>query len=171
MAKMVKMVAQVATPISKAGIWMSKDNITGKNKSPVLQQNLRTKAFTFIEVIVALTIVSISLLALFRLHLISIRMTETAEISSQAVFLASEKMAEKLALDYPKEETDSGTVEKNGLPLYWQTEITDLQLPQLDEVNITGLRKILVDVGWKQGTGYKHLQMSTYVADRKLNEK
>ncbi len=161
----------MTTPISKAGIWMSKDNITGKNKSPVLQQNLRTKAFTFIEVIVALTIVSISLLALFRLHLISIRMTETAEISSQAVFLASEKMAEKLALDYPKEETDSGTVEKNGLTLYWQTEITDLQLPQLDEMNITGLRKILVDVGWKQGTGCKHLQMSTYVADRKLNEK
>jgi hypothetical protein len=40
---------------------------------------------------------------------------------------------------------------------------------------------VLVDVSWKQGTGYKHLQMSTlsaiaqakadYVADWKLNEK
>jgi type II secretion system protein I len=161
----------VTTLISKAGIWMSKNNITVKNKRPVLQQSLWTKAFTLVEVIVALTIVSISLLALFRLHLISIRMTETAEITSQAVLLAGEKMAEKLAPGYPKEETDSGTVEKNGLPLHWQTEITDLQSPLLDEANITGLRKVLVDVSWKQGTGCKHLQMSTYVADWKLNEK
>jgi type II secretion system protein I len=150
---------------------MSKDNITAKDKSTMLQENLWTKAFTFIEVIVALTIVSISLLALFRLHLISVRMTEAAEITSQAVFLAEEKIAEKLALGYPEEETDTGTVEKNGLPLQWQTEVTDLQSPQLDEANITGLRKVLVDVSWKQGSGCKHLQMSTYVADWKLNEK
>lgn len=149
---------------------MSKDNITVK-KSQVLHKNLWTKAFTFIEVILALAIVSISLLALFRLHLISIRMAETAEITSQAVFLASEKMAEKLALGYPEEETNSGTIEKNGLYLYWQTKITDLHLPQLDGANITGLRNVLVDVGWKQGTSHNHLQMSTYVADWKLNEK
>jgi prepilin-type N-terminal cleavage/methylation domain-containing protein len=165
------MAERVTTPISKAGIWMSKDNITGTDKSLVLQGNLRTKAFTFIEVIVALTVVSISLLALFRLHLISIRMTETAEITSQAVFLAGQKIAEKLALGYPKEETDSGIVERNGLSLHWQTEVTDLQSPQLDEADITGLRRVLVDVNWKQGTGRKHLQMSTYVADWKLNEK
>jgi prepilin-type N-terminal cleavage/methylation domain-containing protein len=148
---------------------MSKNNITTKNRHVVLQESLRTKAFTFIEVIVALTIVSISLLALFRLHLISIRMTETAEITSQAVFLAAEKMAEKLASEQ-KEDFDSGIVEKNGLPLYWQTEITELRSPQLDEANITALRKVLVDVTWKQGTGHKRLQMSTYVADRNLNE-
>jgi type II secretion system protein I len=161
----------VTTLISKAGIWMGKNNITVKDKSQMIQKTLRTKAFTFIEVIVALTIVSISLLALLRLHLISIRMTETAEITSQAVFLAGEKIAEKLAMGYPEEESDSGTVEKNGLPLHWQTEITDLQLPLLDQANITGLRKVLVDVSWKQGTSHKHLQMSTYVADWKLNEK
>jgi type II secretion system protein I len=161
----------VTTLISKAGIWMGKNNITVKDKSQMIQKTLRTKAFTFIEVIVALAIVSISLLALLRLHLISIRMTETAEITSQAVFLAGEKIAEKLAMGYPEEESDSGTVEKNGLPLHWQTEITDLQLPLLDQANITGLRKVLVDVSWKQGTSHKHLQMSTYVADWKLNEK
>lgn len=150
---------------------MSRNNITAKDKSLVRQRFFRTKAFTFIEVIVALTIVSISLLALFRLHLTSIRITETAEITSQAVFLADEKMTEKLALGYPKEETDSGTVEKNGLSLHWRTDVTNLRSPQLDEANITGLRKVLVDVNWKQGIGYKHLQMSTYVTDWKLNEK
>ena len=154
----------------KAGISMGKDYIDGENKYIAMKEK-RTQAFTFVEVIVALTIVSISLLALLRLHLISISMVEAAEITSQAIFLANEKIAETLTVGYPKEGKNSGTVEKNGLALNWQTEVADLQLPQLQEADITGLRRVLVDVGWKQGTGRKHLQISTYVADRKLNEK
>jgi len=126
------------------------------------------QAFTFVEVIVALAIVSISLLGLIRLHLISIRMAEAAEVTSQAVLLAEEKIAETLALGYPKEGAKSGTVQKNALCLRWRTEVTDLQSRHLAESNITGLRRICVDVGWKQGAGYKNLQMSTYVADRRL---
>ena len=56
----------------------------------------RARAFTFVEVVVALTIVSISLLALLRLHLISIRAVSKAQVKTQAVFLANEKIAEKI---------------------------------------------------------------------------
>jgi type II secretion system protein I len=124
--------------------------------------------FTFIEVVVALAIVSISLVGLIKLHLISIAMAESAEVTSQAVFLAEQKIAETLALGYPEEGTRSGTVEKNALSLHWRTEVTNLQSPDLAEAEITGLRRINVDVGWKQGAGYKNLKMSTYVADRRL---
>ena len=89
-------------------------------------------------------------------------------MTSQAVLLAEEKIAETMALGYPKEGTTSGTVEKNAHSLHWQTEVTGLQSPQLVEADITGLRKICVEVGWKQGSGSKSLQMSTYVADRRL---
>lgn len=133
-----------------------------------ITHNIRTKAFTFVEVIIALAIVSISLLALIRLHIISIRMTEKAEIMSQAVFLADEKIAEILACGYPKEGTDSGTLKKNGLALNWQTQVTDSQFPKLKDAGITALRKVSVDVCWKQGIGQKHLQMSTFVADKTL---
>ncbi len=178
----------------KVGISMSKDNnITGKDKRPAVPAT-QTKAFTpleetpvrptktsglrrrlltgftFIEVIIALAIVSISMLALLRLNLTSIRMVETAEATSQAVSLADEKIAEILAAGYPKLESSSGTVERNGLTLNWQTQVIDAGLPQLSQVDTTGLRSVLVDVSFKQGTGNKHLQMSTYVADRKLNE-
>jgi type II secretion system protein I len=125
-------------------------------------------AFTFIEVLIALVIVSISLLALIRLHLISIRMIETAEITSQAVLLANEKIAETLALGYPEEGTNSGTVEMNALGLHWRTEVTDIEPHQLSELDIAGLRRILVDISWEQGIRPKHIQMSTYIADRKL---
>lgn len=128
----------------------------------------RKSAFTFIEVLIALVIVSISLLALIRLHLISINMTEAAEIKSHAVLLANEKIAETLALGYPEEGTKSGTVEMNALGLHWQTEVTDIKPHQLNESDIVGLRRILVDISWEQGIRLKHIQMSTYVADRKL---
>ena len=137
--------------------------------------------FTFVEVIVALAIVSISLLGLIRLHLISINMAEAAEVKSQAVLLAEEKIAETLALGYPEKGTKSGTVEKNALCMRWRTEVTDLQSPRWLQANITGLRRVCVNVGWELGAGYKpgrspgqdqtrlrRVQMSTYVADRKL---
>lgn len=163
------MAARKITLTLKAGISMSENSKASEDKRPAIQ-GLRTRAFTFIEVIAALAIVSISMLALLRLHLISIRMTDTAEITSQAVFLANQKIEELLALGYPKEGTNSGVVEKNGLMLNWQTEVADLHLAQLDEADVTGLRKILVDVRWGQGLGHKHMQMSTYFADRKINE-
>ena len=125
-------------------------------------------AFTFIEVLIALVIVSISLLALIRLHLISINMTDAAQIKSQAVLLANEKIAETLALGYPEEGTKSGTVEMNALGLHWQTEVTDIKPHQLNELDIVGLRRIFVDISWEQGIKLKRIQMSTYVADRKL---
>jgi len=128
----------------------------------------KSNAFTLVEVIAALVIVSISLLGLIRLHLISISMADKAEITSQAVLLAEEKIAETLAQGYPKEGTASGVVEKKTHSLHWQTEVADLQSPRLVEADITGLRKICVEVGWKQGSSSKSLQMSTYVADRRL---
>jgi prepilin-type N-terminal cleavage/methylation domain-containing protein len=152
----------------KVGILMSKNNMASGGRHTGMEQT-QTRAFTFVEVIVALAIVSISLLALLRLHIISIGMADTAEITSQAVFLANEKIEETLSTGYPKEGTDSGTVEKNALCFDWKTEVTDLRLSQLDKApRIAGLRKISVVVNWKQGLGNKHLQMSTYVADREL---
>ena len=125
-------------------------------------------AFTFVEVLVALAIASISLLTLLRLHLLSMRMVDRAKITTQAVLLAEEKVAETLAGGYPDLASKSGTVEKNGLRLNWRAEVADLQLPQLGETHVAGLRRIVVDVNWKQGAARKQLQMSTYVADGKL---
>ncbi len=124
--------------------------------------------FTLVEVIIALVVVSISLLGLIRLHLISISMAGAAEVTSQAVLLAEEKIAETLASGYPEEGIKSGEIEKNAQVLHWRTEVADLQSSDLTEAEITGLRRICVEVGFKQGDGSKSLQMSTYVADRRL---
>jgi len=73
-----------------------------------------------------------------------------------------------LALGYPNEGSNCGTVEENGLCLQWQTQVTVLQSAQLAQAGVTGLREISADVSWGQGAGRKCIRMSTYVADRKL---
>lgn len=147
---------------------MKTENKTNSENVRTTAGRERMRAFTFVEVVVALAIVSISLLTLLRLHIISISMVDKAQITTQAVLLANEKIAETAAAGYPKEGTNSGTTRTNGLTLNWQTEVRDLRLGQLDKVQIAGLRKILVDITWKQGVSRKKLQMSTYLADRKL---
>ena len=153
--------------ISKAGILKCKYG-TSSEEDCVTTRKKRIRAFTFVEVMIALIIVSISLMALLRLHLISAHMVDKAQIMTQAVFLADEKIAEMLAADFPEEGIRSGAVEKNGLKLNWKTRVENLQSFQLDTGKIDGLWKVLVDISWKQGNSPRHLRMSTYVADRKL---
>ena len=126
------------------------------------------RAFTFVEVMAALAIVSISLLALLKLHLISITMADRAQLTSEAVLLANEKVEETLAMGYPALAAGSGTVAKDNCSLQWQTEVTEQQIPSLNEAGIEGLRKVSVNVTWKQGRRRKCVQMSSYVADRKV---
>lgn len=152
---------------SKAGTLMS-ERAAGDKAGPTTNHRRRPGAFTFVEVIVALAIASIALLTLLKLHLLSIRLVDRAQITTQAVLLANEKIAETLAGGYPDEGRTSGTVEKNGLTLKWQAQVADQQLPQLGQAHVTGLRKVVVDVNWKRGASGKGLQMSTYVADGKL---
>jgi type II secretion system protein I len=127
----------------------------------------RTGAFTFVEVMVALVIVSISLLALLRLHVMSVNMVDKAQVTSRAVFLADAKIAETLAGGFPEEGTRSGAVTEDGRVLSWTTRVENAQSVQSGDENVRGLHKVLVDVSWKRGTRPEHLELLTYVADRK----
>lgn len=144
------------------------DSMTGRGTGWTTSSTKRVRAFTFVEVIVALAIASIALLSLLKLNLLSIRCVDKAQITTQAVLLANEKIAETLAAGYPDRGSKSGIVEKNGLTLNWRTEVVDMQLPELDEKQVTGLRKVVVDVNWRRGSTGRQVQMSTCVADGKL---
>jgi len=146
---------------------MSENTTDGKGES-LKSAGTPAGAFTFIEVIIALVIVSVSLLGLLELHMKSIRTIERADAACQAVLLANEKIEEILADGYPQNGGDGGTVERNAMTFYWRSDVGDVQLPQLNWTNLGGLRKIVVDVGWKQAAGRKTVKVSSYVAERKL---
>ena len=130
----------------------------------------RTKAFTFIEVLVALAIASIALLGLLRLHLVSMATADAAQAMTQAVFLAQEKIAEVSVSDYPRQGTDSGAVETNGLRFVWKTEIADVGPRTVGSLPLKGLRQVRSTVTWQRGADQKSVQMNTVVADSKTNE-
>lgn len=127
-------------------------------------------AFTFIEVLVALAIAAIGLLGLLRLHLISVASAEAAQATTEAVFLAQEKLAEASAARYPTQGTKSGTAEQNGHHFAWRIEITEANSPNLRDLTVRGLCQIRAFVTWQHGAGQKSVQMTTYVANRRIHE-
>jgi type II secretion system protein I len=144
-----------------------------------MSSGAKTKGFTLIEVVAALAIAAIALLALLQFQLVSIRTADKAQVMTRAVFLAQEKMAEALSGGYPQVGVQSGIVDIEGSGLTWQMEVTDVPLPQLrgdsfqplgSKAQMTSLRardrmrRLSVDVAWQTGPGDKHIRLTTYVA-------
>lgn len=129
-------------------------------------------AFTLLEVVIALAITSISLLALLKLHVVSSALADTAELTSQAVLIGDGKIAESLAEGYPNLGVTTGIVEHGSTSFQWRREIMEAYPAQFGNLNPdllkNGIRKISVNIKWKTGLGYKYFDLSTYVADRTL---
>jgi len=130
----------------------------------------RPKAFTFVEVIVALAVVSIALAGLLHMHLLSVKTADTAQAMAQAVLLARAKMTEALCTGSQETGAKSGTVDVNGAHFAWRTERTSVDAPQLQSLRGTALQQLRVSVMWQEGTGQKSVQMATYVADTTIHE-
>ncbi|MBP7051850.1 MAG: type II secretion system protein [Phycisphaerae bacterium] len=132
----------------------------------------RTNAFTLIETVAALAIVSIALLGLLQLHLVSIRVADKSQMTTQAVFLAQAKMAEVLASGYPSLGTHSGVEESDGVQFGWRTEVTDAPASQrqLLGVRLDRLRRVSVEVTCGDGPRERQIQLTTCVAENKIRE-
>jgi len=124
------------------------------------------RGFTFVEVLAALAVASIALLGLLRLHLISIRMAESAETTARAVLIAQQKIDETLASGFPEPAVSTGRLRDRRVCFRWRTEVSEPRLNGTIEPGFAGLRKVSVDVAWKQGLRRRHLQLSTLVARR-----
>ncbi len=130
------------------------------------------RAFTLLEVLIALSICSISLVALLKLHVVSSALADTAELTSQAVLIGDGKISESLAQGYPPLGITTGTIENGNTFFQWRREVSQANLAQFGNLNPAllknGIRKISVNIKWKTSLGYKYFDLSTYVADRKL---
>ena len=146
----------------------------------------RRAGFTFIEVLIALTIISISLTALLKLQLISIRSAEQAVVSTAAVLLAQEKIAQAQADTSTGSSplfsaVDSGTVDNNNRKLTWRRTITNVSPTtgsltnaspiivnniSSDNTGTSSLKKITVEVESHNG---RKIQLFAYKANRTIN--
>jgi len=130
----------------------------------------KADAFTLIEVIAALAIVSIALLGLLQLHLTSVRMAGTANATALAVLVAQEKIAEAAASGALVPRANSGTIKIDGSQFHWRTELTNANSPELHSLARVGLRQLRVDVTWREGARPQSVRMTTLLADGKIHE-
>ncbi len=126
------------------------------------------RAFTLVEVVAALAIVSIALLGLLQLHLTSIRTVDTARTTALAVLVAQEKAAEAASGGWPRVGEKSGTAEMDGSQFNWRTQVTNLDLSASLGLGHSALRQLCVDVTWRDGAGPRTVQMTTYLADHRI---
>jgi general secretion pathway protein I len=126
--------------------------------------------FTLLESIVALAVASIALLALLQLQLLSIRAAGKAEVTSRAVLLAREKLAEVLSTGYPPVGVQSGIMETDGGPFTWRIEVTEARSPlsYRRTTSYDRLRRISVEVTGPPGPGDRQISMTTYVAENTI---
>jgi type II secretion system protein I len=140
------------------------------SKAGILTIDRRARAFTLIEVLVALAIASIGLLGLLRLHVIGLNTAQAAATRTAAVFLAQEKNAEVSTAGFPQLETRSGAVERNGVSFEWTTTVTEARPQVAAGRTLSGLRQIRTSVSWPEGSGNKDIQMTTYAVESRFSE-
>ena len=149
----------MTTATWKAGISRAEDRPRASAKP---------RAFTLVEVVAALAIVSIALLGLLQLHLTSVKIVDTAKTTALAVLVAQEKAAEATGGGWPPVGAKSGTAEMDGSQFNWRTEVSNLDSFASCGLGYSTLRQLSVNVTWRDGAGPKTVQMTTYLADHRI---
>ena len=128
------------------------------------------KAFTLIEVLAALAIVSLAVVALIRLQLYSVRMVDHSESQTLAALLAREKTAQIQSCGFCEPGEKKGTDPQNP-HLKWKTTVSPAKLPDYPDYpdcpgnNLNKLRRIDVQVTWGENNNTNRVQIIHYVAD------
>ena len=120
------------------------------------------------EVIAAMAVVAIGLVALIRLQLISINATASAETATRATLIAQEKIDEAFTKPFEKITVSSGTTRQAGRDFQWQRRITDTMPMNTRKLDMSSMREINVKVSWKQGSGNKEIRLKTFRAKEEL---
>lgn len=111
-----------------------------------MKQN-KANGFTLMEVMIAMAILAIALVAVFQLQSQSISMATDSRFMTTAALLAQSKMVEAEAgstLSNRKEDGDFGP----DYPQYiWRLEVGDTDLAQFKKVEVTVINKLFIGGG------------------------
>lgn len=139
----------VAMPFSRRDARISGPPSTGQPSA----------GFTLMEVVVALSVVAIALLAIYRMHTQTLFMDERGRFDSVAVMLARQKLAEMETADPTEMIGDSGDFGSDHPGYTWKIE-TEEVLSDLIRDDGPVLRKIRLTIGLNEGESI--FQMTTY---------
>jgi len=117
--------------------------------------------FTLLEVLVAVAIVAIALVAFMGLHLRSLDATIRAQDLTTAVLLAQAKMA--TMGEFPETGAEQGKFEGPELERFqWATVVTEHTMDALDGGQTVTVRRLEVTVYWVDGQQTRHYTLEAY---------
>ena len=121
--------------------------------------------FTFVEILVALSVVLIALVPLIRLHVVSIRQIDSAARVAKATLLANARLAEATAQEVVELGKSRGRVDDGdlGVTFNWSLTVTDAHPLELEEVHLIGIKHVHVDVVWQDGRRTETVSLDTLV--------
>jgi general secretion pathway protein I len=133
--------------------WLFQDNPIPDRGRRSMTQN-KASGFTLMEVMIAMAILAIALVAIFQSQSQSISMSSDSRFMTTASLLAQSKMVEMEAttLDNQTKDGDFGP----DYPEYaWHLEVGDTQLPQFKKIDITVINKLFIVRGTYRLVLYK----------------
>ena len=121
--------------------------------------------FTLIEVLLALAVLSISLVTLLGLQVASIGLVDHAQRLTRATLIAQSRMAETLGGRDFSLGSDYGSVEDDARDVTWQWETTieEVRVPVLEEADVKGMLQVTVRVRWADGARRREVVLASYV--------
>jgi general secretion pathway protein I len=111
---------------------MAKFHRQFRNKTP--GRNRSTSGFTLLEVMVAVAVLAIVLVSVYRMHTQTLTMNTAARFYTQAPLLAQKKMAEVTTTSSGIFASDSGDFGENFPGYSWQVSAADASSELLGEV-------------------------------------
>jgi general secretion pathway protein I len=115
----------------------------------------KTGGFTLMEVMIAMTILAIALVAIFQSQSQSISMSTDSRFMTTASLLAQSKMVEVETASTLDNQTKDGDFGPDYPQYAWHLEVGDTLLPQFKKINVTVTNKLFITRGTYQLILYK----------------
>ena len=131
--------------------------------------SVSNKGFTLIEILVAISILSISLVVIFQLFSGGLKASRLSDEYTKGIFHAKEKMEEiLLSTDFAEEETEG----EFGDSFRWKSAIVRIGQAEDEGAKLPfNTFNIQVDVIWYEGNREKHFAISTMkVVEKKKSD-
>lgn len=115
----------------------------------------RPSGFTLLEVMIAVAIIAIALVAALGSQSQSVSLASEAKFATTAAFLAQGKMAELETQDLDDLTSDAGDFGEDFPGYRWESEVGDTTAEGLEKAS-EHLRKIALTVGWVNNDRYQY---------------
>lgn len=116
------------------------------------------RAFTLLEVLLALAIFAIAVVGIIEAAAYQARSLRVAEETGRAVLLAKDLLAELRLVDEIDQNSGSGTFEAPNDDFEWSYEIADS--------DVSGLREVTIIISWSDGRARREHRIDTLLAER-----